>query len=81
MLTRFAILPEIQGSGLARIMMAEAERYAITNCLHELTLETRVELITNQTKFATFGFKIVGGRTHKGYCKVTTLRMTKVPSE
>ncbi|WP_170763254.1 GNAT family N-acetyltransferase [Ruegeria lacuscaerulensis] len=76
-LNRFAILPELHGAGLARVMMTEAEQYALANGLHKLTLETRVELRTNQAKFATFGFKIVGGRAHKGYCKVTTLKMTK----
>ncbi|WP_299949905.1 GNAT family N-acetyltransferase [uncultured Ruegeria sp.] len=77
-LSRFSILPEMHGSGLARLMMAKAERYAMANCLHELALETRVELRSNQDKFGALGFKIVGGRAHKGFCKVTTLKMTKV---
>ncbi len=76
-LGRFAILPRLHGSGLARRMVAGAEQIAIRNGLDALTLEVRVELRENQRKFAALGFEIVGGRAHSGYDRVTTLKMKK----
>ena len=76
-LSRFAILPGLQGSGLARRMITEAERVALQLGLASLTLEVRVELFANQQKFTSLGFDIVGGRSHSGFSRITTLKMTK----
>lgn len=80
-LGRFAIRPDMQGMGLARRMIARAEQVAIQSNLSALALETRVELLGNQKKFATLGFEIVGGRAHSGFDRITTLKMRKaIPS-
>ena len=76
-LGRFAISPDLQGTGLARRMIRHAEACALGYGLHCLALETRVELRLNQLKFQNFGFVITGGRAHAGYDRTTTLRMEK----
>ncbi len=76
-LGRFAIVPQMQGMGLARCMIAKAEQVATRSGLRVLALETRIELLTNQRKFKALGFEIVGGRAHPGFDRITTLRLQK----
>ncbi|MES0827050.1 GNAT family N-acetyltransferase [Ruegeria sp. SCP11] len=76
-LGRFAIVPQMQGMGLARRMIAKAEQVANQSGLRVLALETRIELLTNQRKFKALGFEIVSGRAHTGFDRITTLRMQK----
>lgn len=74
---RFAIRRTHRGSGLARRMIERANLEAQYRGHAFLALETRVALIENQSKFASFGFEIVGGRTHPGHAETTTYRMQR----
>ena len=76
-LGRFAISQPYRGNGLARRMLSIVEETAKVNGLSVLELETRVNLKVNQAKFTALGFRICGGRAHRGYDHKTTLIMKK----
>jgi GNAT superfamily N-acetyltransferase len=63
--------------GIARELMAAAERVARQHQRPCLELQTRVELLENHRTFAALGFKKVAETAHAGYSRPTSITMRK----
>ncbi|SMF12411.1 Pyrrolidone-carboxylate peptidase (N-terminal pyroglutamyl peptidase) [Tistlia consotensis] len=74
---KIAVAPALQGRGLARALLAEAERVAAAAGRPALTLQTRVELTDNHRIFAALGFSRVAETAHPGYDRTTSLTFRK----
>ncbi|MCF3640464.1 GNAT family N-acetyltransferase [Rhizobium sp. TRM95111] len=74
---KLAVLPQAQGSGIGRALMAAAEREAEARGLPALRLETRVELVENHRCFMRWGFEMTAENRHPGYDRTTSIEMTK----
>ena len=74
---KLAVLPEAQGKGIGRRLLAEAESTAAALGLKELRLETRIELVGNHRRFATWGFRKTAENSHADYQRITSIEMRK----
>ena len=74
---KLAVLPKSQGSGAGRALLSAAEREARQLGLPALRLETRVELVENHARFRARGFEKTAENRHPGYCRTTSIEMTK----
>ncbi|MCJ8517773.1 putative N-acetyltransferase YhbS [Pseudorhizobium tarimense] len=74
---KLAVLPEMQGRGLGRQLLATAEDVAVTSGANSLRLEARIELADNHATFARWGFVKSAERSHPGYDRVTFIEMVK----
>ncbi|MCJ7997231.1 GNAT family N-acetyltransferase [Rhizobium cremeum] len=74
---KLAVLPEVQGKGVGRRLLAEAETVAEALGLVELRLETRIELSGNHRRFAAWGFRKTAENSHPGYTRITSIEMRK----
>ncbi len=76
-LGKLAVEPALQGRGLAREMVAEAEERARALRLPVLELETRVELVENHAVFQRLGFVETGRKAHEGFDRPTSITFQK----
>jgi GNAT superfamily N-acetyltransferase len=76
-LSKLAVRPERQGEGLARALVAAAEREARARGLARLTLSSRVELTANHAVFARLGFRETGRTAHPGFDRPTSIAFAK----
>ncbi len=74
---KLAVVPDRQGRGLSRRLVALAEERARAKSLPELMLETRVELVENHALFRHLGFVETARRAHAGFDRVTTVEFRK----
>lgn len=74
---RLAVAPAARGRGLARALMAEAEREARRRALPRLHLRVRLELPGNVALFAALGFREVARDAHAGYAEPTIAIMER----
>lgn len=74
---KLAVLPESQGRGIGRLLLAAAEGEASVRSLHGLRLETRIELTANHACFAAWGFEKTAENRHPGFDRTTSIEMTK----
>ncbi len=70
---KLAVAEGHRGRGLARALVAVAERRAQASGLPLLELQTRVELVENHAVFAAMGFVQVTATAHPGYSRPTSL--------
>jgi ribosomal protein S18 acetylase RimI-like enzyme len=77
---KLAVVPDQQGRGLARRLVALAECQARALGLAELMLETRVELVENHALFRHLGFVETARRAHAGFDRPTTVEFRKAAS-
>ncbi|WP_142592115.1 GNAT family N-acetyltransferase [Pseudorhizobium endolithicum] len=77
-LGKFAVAPELQGTGLGRRLMAKAEEVARARGLRALRLETRVELKDNHALFVRWGFTTTTESAHPGFGRATSVEMRKL---
>lgn len=70
---KLAVAAESRGQGLARRLIDQAEARARAMGLPALELQTRVELVENQTAFRKMGFVEVGRTAHKGFDRPTSI--------
>ena len=77
-LGKLAVARSHRGKGLARQMVAVAERRARELGLPAVELQTRVELVENHATFAALGFVETARTAHKGYDRPTTITFRKV---
>jgi len=70
---KLAVAQAARGRGMARAMIALAERRALEMGLDRLELQTRVELVANQATFAAMGFTETGRTAHPGFDRPTTI--------
>ena len=76
-LGKLAVARAHRGQGLARQMVAVAERRARELDLPCLELQTRIELVENHATFVALGFVEIARTAHKGYDRPTTLTFRK----
>ncbi|MFD1744543.1 GNAT family N-acetyltransferase [Rhizobium helianthi] len=74
---KLAVSSSAQGKGAGRALLAKAEEEATQRQLPSLRLETRIELIENHKRFASYGFRKSADRSHPGYDRVTFIEMIK----
>ncbi len=70
---KLAVAVGHRGQGLARRLIDLAEARARALRLPALELQTRVELVENQTAFRAMGFQEVGRTAHEGYDRPTSI--------
>ncbi|NEJ68969.1 GNAT family N-acetyltransferase [Rhizobium phaseoli] len=75
---KLAVLPEVQGKGLGKRLLAIAELTAARLGLPALRLETRIELTDNHAVFAAWGFSRTAEKAHPGFARTTFVEMRKV---
>ncbi len=76
-LSRIAVDPGWRRLGIARRMLAQAERLARDRGLGAMTLSTRLVLTGNRALFAAAGFVETGMTAHPGYAHPTSVEMAK----
>jgi ribosomal protein S18 acetylase RimI-like enzyme len=76
-LGKLAVDPAMQGRGLARILITQAETRARQLNLPCIQLQTRVELTENHRVFTRLGFTQTAATAHPGYARPTSLTFTK----
>lgn len=76
-LGKLAVDPALQGRGLARHLVAQAEDRARALGLPVLELETRVELVENHAIFRRLGFIETGRKAHEGFQRPTSITFQK----
>ncbi|CUX07646.1 GNAT family N-acetyltransferase [Agrobacterium genomosp. 13] len=74
---KLCVSPKVQGKGIGRMLLEQAEALARELALPALRLETRIELIANHAKFAVWGFVKTAENAHAGYDRTTSIEMTK----
>ncbi|MBX4940281.1 GNAT family N-acetyltransferase [Rhizobium binae] len=75
---KLAVLPEAQGKGLGKRLLATAEQTAAALGLAALRLETRIELTENHAVFAAWGFSRTAEKAHPGFARTTFIEMRKM---
>lgn len=76
-LGKLAVHPSAQGRGIGRWLLQAAEEQAKRLGLHELRLETRIELTGNHNRFAGWGFVRTAEKSHPGFERITFVEMRK----
>jgi GNAT superfamily N-acetyltransferase len=74
---RLAIVPELQGRGLGRAMMAWAEAAARRRGLAAVRVGVRLALTGNRAFFARLGYEPVAEHAHAGYDHPTSVELRK----
>ena len=74
---RVAVAPEHQGRGVARALMALAERHAALAGLPETRVEVRQTLTGNVAMFQRLGYVVVAERPHPNRPESTVLLLAK----
>lgn len=77
-LSKLAVRPDRQGTGVGRALVAAAEGEARALGLAALALETRIELLENHAAFRRMGFVETGRSAHPGFERPTSLAFRKV---
>lgn len=72
---RLAVLPELQGRGIARELLQASIDLARESGLRRLGLGVRIELTENIAFFERHGFAIVREERHPGYDRTTNYHM------
>jgi ribosomal protein S18 acetylase RimI-like enzyme len=70
LLDNIAVVPERQGSGLGRRLLAFAEAEALRHGYREIRLYTHQTMIENQRLYAAIGYRETGRGTEAGYDRV-----------
>ena len=76
-LGKLAVLPSDQRRGIGWMLLGLAENEARTRHLHQLRLETRIELTENHAIFRAWGFRQTAENAHPGYDRPTSIEMRK----
>jgi len=76
-LGKLAVLPEMQGKGIGRMLVERVEDYAKRIGRSLLELETRIELVENHRIFEAYGYRQVSENAHEGYDHPTSISMEK----
>ena len=76
-LGKLAVDPALQGRGIGRLLMQEAEAIAVAAGKPAIELQTRIELTGNQAAFARMGFVETGRTAHAGFNRPTSITLRK----
>lgn len=74
---RLAVVPDLQGRGMGRAMMAWAESEAGRRGLAAVTVGVRLALTGNRAFFGRLGYVPVAEHAHPGYDRPTWVEMRK----
>jgi GNAT superfamily N-acetyltransferase len=74
---KVAVADTARRKGVARELMAAAERVARLNQREFIELQTRIELVENHTTFAALGCEKIAETAHPGYSRPTSITMRK----
>jgi predicted N-acetyltransferase YhbS len=74
---RLAVIPELQGRGLARRLMERAEAFARADGCTQMSLGVRIALTGNIAFFERCGFRFVSAERHPGFIEPTYILMRK----
>jgi GNAT superfamily N-acetyltransferase len=74
---RVAVLPELQGRGIGRALMAWAEQEAEARSLPAVTVGVRLALAENLAFYRRLGYEAVSEHSHPGYERPTWVEMRK----
>jgi ribosomal protein S18 acetylase RimI-like enzyme len=76
-ISRLSVHPERRRGGMARALMAEAEREARRQGFSRMTLGVRLELEENRRFFRSVGFVDASFRSHEGFSEPTWVLMER----
>ncbi|MCX7644849.1 MAG: GNAT family N-acetyltransferase [Rhodobacteraceae bacterium] len=76
-LGKLAVAVSHRGRGIARQLVALAERRAREKGLPAIELQSRVELAENHAAFAAMGFRVTAETAHPGFDRPTSLTFVK----
>jgi ribosomal protein S18 acetylase RimI-like enzyme len=76
-ISRLSVHPERRRGGMARALMAEAEREARRQGFSRMTLGVRLELEENRRFFRSAGFEDASFRSHEGFSEPTWVLMER----
>lgn len=74
---RLAVLPEYQGMGIAKKLIAFVENAAVEHGCCRVILDVRLSLKKNIRLFTSLGYAITGTGTHEGFKEPTEYKMAK----
>lgn len=74
---KLAVAASARRRGVARALLAAADRLARKHQRAWLELQTRVELVENHRAFAALGFKTTARTCHPGFARPTSLTMRR----
>ena len=74
---RVAVVPEVQGRGVGRALMAWAEAQAENRGLSRVTVGVRLSLPGNLAFYRRLGYEVVAEHAHPGYDRPTWVSMQK----
>jgi GNAT superfamily N-acetyltransferase len=75
--SKFAVWPHLQGSGIGRRLMSAVEEFARQNGQAILELNTRIELTENHSTLERLGFIKTAEHAHEGFDRPTYITMQK----
>lgn len=70
-LFRLAVLPEMRSRGIARSLLAEAEKIACGRGYTQTRLAMRAEISENLPFYQRLGYQVLESGSHNGYAKIT----------
>ena len=76
-LGKLAVSADYRGQGLARRLIEKVEQHARELGVENVEIETRVELIENQSLFEYLGYRKVAENAHAGFTRATSFRYRK----
>ena len=74
---KLAVHPDYQRTGIGQSLMDAVERYAVSEGIEALELNTRIELTENHSTFKAMGYLVTGEHSHEGYDRPTYISMRK----
>ncbi|MBC8716322.1 GNAT family N-acetyltransferase [Ochrobactrum sp. Marseille-Q0166] len=76
-LGKLAVAPAFEGRGIARQLMAKAERQAVARAKPTMELQVRIELERNHVVFSKLGYRKAAETCHPGFTRTTSITMRK----
>jgi predicted N-acetyltransferase YhbS len=76
-LDRLAVLPAMQGRGIASALIGQVEDAARARGIGALTLTVRLALTRQQAMYRKLGFEFLDYGTHEGFSEPTSMKMRK----
>ncbi|MEN5275449.1 GNAT family N-acetyltransferase [Brucella sp. TWI432] len=76
-LGKLAVAPALEGQGIGRKLMEQADKTAVARGKPVIELQVRIELIRNRVVFEKLGYRLTAETAHPGYNRTTSITMRK----
>jgi ribosomal protein S18 acetylase RimI-like enzyme len=76
-LGRLAVLPEVRGRGIGRLLVEEVERRARSAGRYKVELGVRAALVALRASYERMGYRVLAERSHSGFDVVTFVQLEK----